>query len=390
MPKVDTRRTKTVTTQQPTPAPEPTSQTPNPVPVPEPAPVVIPETPNPVSSSEAPAGEQPQKTPKTPVEPLIATARVKNAVNDDLLNNAGNALAESFKVQLSAFPENDDSAEKQALEAKKVALSKCKVRFSNKSSTYLAGACTVLARSLISTALSQAKTHDVKTVNVKHLYSAGLRGHEMYPLIVGLPSFENQLREYELQESQKCLDKHIKNAVTRAEKEFCKKYNVKKTPGESDKSSKTESKGEPKQTATSTQEPDDDNVSFVYYVVAICVSEKDDPSMRTSKKFQKHISDIILEFAQRTIIHASRLTTHMNNKTINEEAVLESIISKYIENVPFKDTFEFKQVPSGEFAPDHTIAVKHTEYVGRDVGKLQSSILAAVAEYKQKPKPTQD
>jgi histone H3/H4 len=341
----------------------------------------------PTEEQAAPESQTPtsQKPAKTSVIPLIATARVKNAVNDDLLNCAGNIIAAEVKSSLLKFSPDETSDEKTLLESKKNALSKCKIRFSSKSATHLAGACTVLAKSLIVTALTQAKLHDVKTVNVKHLYASDLRKHEMYPLIVGLPSFEAQLREYELQEAQKKLDGYVSNIRARAEKEFCKKYGVKKLVVEGDKQS--EKPSQPK--AQSPAEPQaEEDVSFIYYIVAICASVKnDDASMRTSKKFQKHISDIVLEFARRTAVHASRLTTHMNNKTINESTILESVVMKYIENVPFKDSFSFSQASatteSGVIV-EHTVATKQTTYIGRDVNALLASIESTVAEYRHK------
>lgn len=337
-------------------------------------------------TSQSPA----KKITKTQTDPLIATARIKNAVNGGYLNKAGNEKAKVIKDSLAKFPEEDNSDEKRDLVAQKVALSKSKIRFSLDSSTTLAAASTHIAKTLISLAIAQAKLANVKTANIKHLYAANLRTHALYPLLSGLPSFESQLYEHELRETQKKLDGCIANIQSRLEKEFCKKYDVKRIAAEkpAEKPAKSENpKVKPAEVPT-----DDRDVSFIHYVVAICVDVKSgDVGMRTSKKFQKHISDIVLDFARRTAVTASRIIGYKNNKTINSEAIIEAITIKFTENASFTDSFVFTTVMSpaktdaegvviASAAPIAAVA-KTTTYTDCGVESFLKDVQRITAEY---------
>ncbi len=344
-------------------------------------------TPTPVPEPSSGSTQVTEAVPVTPKEkkinpPAIAVSRVKNAINSGLLNASVSTLSKAIKAKMEGVDEN--APQMTALRVQAGALSRSKVRFSSDCPKVLAAAATVLTRSLVHKAMQEAVSKKVKTTNIRHLYATDFLQYEYYALIQGLPAFEVERKNQELIKTQEDFNANLKTKAAFLEKEFKKKYSVKgvKNKNKVQTSAENGKKGKSKETSTGEQpadssvpsqstdptndadaevdaetEDDSKDYPFFYYVGSICEDLKREGAFldrRTARVFRTHVSQIVLQFVQRTVQWANAITCCMDNKTISGKTIYEVIKMKLLENESYTEdiTFETVVIPATKTAPE--------------------------------------
>jgi hypothetical protein len=216
--------------------------------------------------------------------------------------------------------------EEQSLNDKISALSRERVRFSDKASITLAIICDQIVAQLGKHAMDRVLDEKKKIIQVSHVHGAGVELLPLYQLFCTLPSFKKTQAAIDAQSLERAYAKRLADAVAKAEKDLRKKYDIKKKAPAAPKADHAEEAD-----LVEEQEEDatyDSKTSFKFYVHQVCKHVIDSDvkyrSVRISAAIKNYLSDLLVEFIKRMSPLILETTVNMKNKTVNNPAIMRT------------------------------------------------------------------
>lgn len=245
-----------------------------------------------------------------------------------------------------------------AWEAKLTAFARERVRFSSESAVVLAVICDEVIIQLATHTMDCALAAGKKIIQISHLYEEGVSKLPLYPLVEGLPLFKTTSKALNAKLAEEASAKALHTALTQAEKDFKKKYNVhakRKQPAAEGEPAPAngvvtpvaEPEAEPA-VAEEDETEEHDCPSFKMYVSHACkeVASKAPQykSIRVSTDIRNHFSDILIELIQRLSAFIAIGNAGANSKTVTYQSVMHAVEAilvdghKKVETIKLEDT----------------------------------------------------
>lgn len=234
-------------------------------------------------------------------------------------------------------------------------LSKEKTRFSDDASVVLSIVADELIKQMTVHAMDRALEENKKIIQLKHLHEVGIEKIPLYALIKSLPLFVETSNQFLQKHKQEELELFVKQSLAKAEKDFKKKYEIKKQDKSKDEKLKDEKpkdekpKDEKLKDDTKKQTLDEEKVKkeklkedhdderktpFKFFIGTLCKKISSDPkyeSISVSDVVKVYLSDLLIQFIDRVGPLVKLTSMSMKNKTINGVAVFRVVESLLID-----------------------------------------------------------
>ena len=249
------------------------------------------------------------------------------------------AVEETYERNITAAEKKEFTAvvakhEKDihTLEAEHKAYSACHWRFSKHTPFAVAAIVDEIVREMALHGMNAARDAKRKQVSLQHVYSEGLSGMQLYPLIHGLKLYQDTNREMVAQRTEAAREVERKAITREAISEFKKTHDVKlrnKAPV-----AEIEPQDAPERPVVERQ-PVDRRISLECYVKTLCkhVAHDNfpDENYSVSTEARSHIDELLREFLQRLSSLTREVLTYSSDKTIQEKTILHVVKSLLID-----------------------------------------------------------
>lgn len=242
---------------------------------------------------------------------------------------------------------NAAAPKRAELEAKIKALSRERVRFSNKAPVALSIVCNELVQQLVEHAMHKVIVAKKKIVQIEHLHECGVESLPLYSLVRSLPSFIQTEQKIAADKKKKELDDLVNETREQVEKEFKKKFSdilpkKKKGPTET-----VVAPAELLAVACKNEAPDS-KTTFRFYVSIVCrdVIKKNEAfaHVRVSTEIRVYLSKLLIELIHRLSSLIQLTTNAMKIKTVDHKAILKTVEQLLIDGHSPVEAITFKEV----------------------------------------------
>lgn len=233
------------------------------------------------------------------------------------------------------------------LDEKLKAISKERVRFSNKASIVLAIICDELVEQLAEHSINNVINNNKKIIHVSHLFDEEFERLPLYPLVGSLPLLVKTKKEMADKQKQSEFEALIRAELIKAEKKFKAEYKVHKKKEQPE----SEQQHEPKQQQEHHHQKSHNahpKSEFSIYVEQKCrkliKSNTEYSTLRMSTEFKDFLAHLVSEFLYRMSVLMLLTAQNMKNKTINDVVIFKSLKYVLFDNKKFEDSAEFIKV----------------------------------------------